>query len=57
MLQSNKATPNANTPTKLIKDNADIFPEFVFEQSVFPSRLKLANVTPAHKKTLKKLKR
>ena len=30
MLQSNKATQNTNIPTKLIKDNADIFAEIVF---------------------------
>ena len=30
MLQSNKATQNIDIPTKLIKDNADIFAEFVF---------------------------
>ena len=60
MSQSNKATPNTDMPTKLIKDNADIFEEFVFislnkciEQSVFPSKLKLANITPVHKKTQK----
>ena len=60
MLQSNKATQNTNIPTKLIKDNAYIFAEFIFislnkwiEQSVFPSKLKLANITPVHKKTQK----
>ena len=64
MLQSNKATQNTDIPTKLIKDNADIFAEFIFislnkciEQSVFQSKLKLANITPVHKKKLKKLKR
>ena len=63
MLQSNKSTRNTDIPTKLIKDNGDIFAEFIFislkkwiEQSVFPSKLKLANITPAHK-NLKKLKR
>ena len=30
MLQSNKATKNTDIPTKLIKDNADIFAEIVF---------------------------
>ena len=55
MLQSNKVTQNANIRSKLIKDNEDIFAEFVFtslnkciEQSVFPS-----NITPVHKKTQK----
>ena len=56
MLQSNKVTQNTDIPTKLIKDNADIFAQFVFisfkkciEQSVFPSKLKLANIIPVHK--------
>ena len=64
MLLSNKATQNTDIPTKLIKDNADIFAEFVFislnkciEQSVFPSKLKLANITPVHKKTQKAQKK
>ena len=63
MLQSNEATQNTDNPTKLIKDNADIFAEFIFislnkciEQSVFPSKLKLANITPAHKKNSKSSK-
>ena len=58
MLQSNKATQNK------IKDNANVFAGFIFiglnkciKQSVFPSKLKLANITPVHKKKLKKLKR
>ena len=64
MLQSNKVTQNTDIPTKLIKDNAGIFAEFIFlslnkyiEQSVFPSKLKLANITPVHKRKLKKPKR
>ena len=55
MLQSNKATQNTHIPTKLIKDNANIFAEFIFislnrciKQSVFPSKLKLVNITPVH---------
>ena len=60
MLQSNKATQNTDIFTKLIKDNAGIFAEFVFtglnkciEQSVFQPKLKLANITSVHKKTQK----
>ena len=56
-LQTNKATQNTEIPTKLIKENSDIFADFIFEnlndnisQSVFPLILKLANITPAHKK-------
>ena len=63
MLQSNKATQNTDIPTKLLKGNADIFAEFIFinlnkciEQSVFPSKLKLANVTLVHKKSSKSSK-
>ena len=53
MLQSNKITQNTDIPTKLTKDNADVFEEIVFtrlnkciEQSVFPSKWKLENITP-----------
>ena len=56
-LQTNKATQNTEIPTKLIKENSDIFADFIFEnpndnisQSVFPLILKLANITPVHKK-------
>ena len=63
MLPSNKATENTGIPTKLIKYDADIFAEFVsislnkcIELSVFPSKLRLANITPNLKKKLKKLK-
>ena len=45
---------------KLIKDNADIFAGFAFtslnksiEHSVFPSKLRQANLTPVHKKSQK----
>ena len=63
MLQSNNATQNTDIPTKSIKDSADIFAEFILirftkciEQSVFQSKLKLANITPVHKKTRKSQK-
>ena len=56
-LKANKATQNTDIPTKLIKENSVIFVDFTFEnlndsisQSVFPSALKLANITPVHKK-------
>ena len=55
-LKGNKATQNTDIPTKLIKENSDIFADFIFEnlndsisQSVFPSALKLANITLVHK--------
>ena len=64
ILQSNKATQNTNIPTKLIKNNANVFAEFIFislnkftKQSVFPSKLKLANITPVHKKNQKAQKK
>ena len=50
MFQSNKVTQNTDIPTNLTKDNAGIFPKFIFislnkciDQSVFPSKLKIAN--------------
>ena len=59
-LKANKATQNTDIPTKLIKENPNIFADFIFEnlngsisQSVFPSALKLANITPVHKKDSK----
>ena len=64
MLQSNKTIQNTDIPTNINKDNADIFMEFVFtrlnkytEQSIFLSKLKLANVTPVHRKNTKVKKR
>ena len=64
MLQSNKATQNTDIPAKLIKANADIFAEFLMgkqtvqciEQFVFPSKLRLANITPFHKRSTKSSK-
>ena len=59
ILQSNNATQNNDIPSKLIKDNADILRNFsislnkCIEQAVFPSKLKLANITPVHKKNQK----
>ena len=62
-LKANKATQNTDISTKLIKENSDIFADFIFEnlndsisQSVFPSALKLANITPVHKKDSKSKK-
>ena len=57
-LQINKATQDLDIPTKLIKDNSDLFVDLIFTnlngsiaQSTF--LLKLANITPVHKKTRK----
>ena len=59
-LQINKATQDLDIPTKLIKNNSDLFVDLIFTslngsiaQSTFPSLLKLANITPVHKKTRK----
>ena len=62
-MKVNKATQDTDIPTKLIKENSDIFADFIFENlndsishSVFPSALKLANITPVHKKDSKSKK-
>ena len=62
-LKANKATQNTDIPTKKIKENLYIFADFIFEnmndsisQSVFPSALQLANITPVHKKDSKRKK-
>ena len=62
-MKANKAIQNTEIPTKLIEENLDIFADFIFEnlndsipQSVFPSALKLANITPMHKKDSKSKK-
>ena len=59
----NKAIQNTDIPNKLIKENSDIFADCIFEnlnnsisQLVFPSALKLANITPVHKKDSKSKK-
>ena len=53
----NKASQSSDIPTKIIKENVDIFAEFLWKSinssiksSTFPSCLKLADVTPLHKK-------
>ena len=61
-LQINKATQDSDIPTKLIKNNSDLFADFTnffvnfanlndsIVHSTFSSLLKLANITPVHKK-------
>ena len=56
-LNINKATQSTDIPTKRINENSDIFGDFIFENYnncissfVFPSYLKDAIITPAHKK-------
>ena len=57
-LKTNKATQSTDIPTKLIKENSDIFENFnnsVF-YSIFPSPMKNAIITPVYKKVQKYLK-
>ena len=56
-LNKNKASQKSDIPIRIIKDNVDIFADFLCETvnctiktSNFPSCLKLANITPLHKK-------
>ena len=56
-LNKNKASQKSNIPIRIIKDNVDIFADFLCETvnctiktSNFPSCLKLADITPLHKK-------
>ena len=56
-LDVSKASPDSDIPTKIIKMNADIFAEVlynVFNRSLevdeFPPGMKRANVIPVHKK-------
>ena len=57
-LDTSKASQDTDIPTKILKENADIFSDFSFanynatvvENSAFPSILKLADITPVFKK-------
>ena len=56
-LTTAKTCQNADTPTKIIKLNEDIFAKFIsnnfnhcIDESKFPYELKHANVIPVHKK-------
>ena len=59
-LNINKATQNTDIPTNIIKENFDIFGDFIFSNfnccintSSYPSLLKRADITPVHKKDSK----
>ena len=56
-LDTNKAIQNTDIPKKLIKENSDIFANFIFENlincishSIFSTSMKNAVITPVHKK-------
>ena len=56
-LNKNKASQKSGIAIKIIKDNANIFAEFLCETvssitktSNFPNSLKLGDITPLHKK-------
>ena len=62
-LKTNKATQNTDIPTKLIKNNSDIFGDFIFgkynnyvSSSIFSNFLKHAITTPVHKRGTKSSK-
>jgi hypothetical protein len=62
-LDSAKACQDTDVPSKVIKDNAELFTDFLhpcinecFESSLFPAFLKNANITPIHKKGSKNFK-
>ena len=58
-----KASKQSDIPTKILKQNSDYFAEYFYEninqcvsKSIFPSDLKLADVTPVYKKKSKNSK-
>ena len=57
-LNKNKASQHPDILLKIIKENLDIFADFLCtnKSSSFPSCLKMADVTPLHKKGKKDLK-
>ena len=57
LLDIKKASQDTDIPTKIIKQNADIVADFIYQNfnnaiacSVFPVNLKNANISPVHKK-------
>ena len=56
-LDASKASQEDDVPTKTIKENSDIFSNFIYQSfnnmidvCIFPTSLKLANITPVYKK-------
>ena len=63
MLNPNKASQRSDIPTKIIKENAEIFTDIIhpcfnhcIETGTFPNCLKNADITPIHKRGSKNLK-
>ena len=59
-LDTTKSSQDTDIPTKIIKQNSDIFVSFIcksfnnmIDSSTFPAALKLAHVTPVFKKGFK----
>ena len=59
-LNASKASQEDDIPTKIIKENSDIFSNFIYQGfnnmidvCIFPASLKLANITPVYKKAQK----
>ena len=62
-LDTAKASQHFDIPTEILKQNSDYFAEYFYEninqyilKSIFPSDLKLADVTPVYKKKSKNSK-
>ena len=62
-LNINKTTQNTDIPTKIIKENSDIFGDFIYSNlnycinaSSYPLMLKRAYITPVHEKDSKSAK-
>ena len=61
-LKTNKATQSTDITTKIVKENSDIFGNFIFgnhnnvSYSIFPISLKNVIITPVHKKGAKTFK-
>ena len=61
-LDVNKASQSSDIETKVLKENSDIFSNFLFNSfnnpiklSTFPEILKHADITPLYKKKVKKI--
>ena len=56
-LDVKKACQDTDIPTKIIRENCDIFADFnnSIASSVFPASVKNANITPVHKKDSKNI--